>query len=124
MDSKGSIKFTTKNSGAKLTLYVKAKSSGATLKVNNSVKFSNIGTSVQTMTITLGNAGTYTIKRGTGESYIFYVIVEDGTTSSQSTTQATTKAPSTTQATTKAPSTTQGTTSSSSQGGDIYVSPS
>jgi len=85
LDSKGSIKFTTKTDGAKLTIYVKGKSSGSTVLVNGSKKFSNIGTSVEAKVITLGNAGTYTLTKGTNETYIFYVIVEEngGSSSSQ-----------------------------------------
>ncbi|HBZ53101.1 MAG TPA: hypothetical protein DEO82_04950 [Eubacterium sp.] len=126
MDSKGSIKFTTKSNGAKLTVYVSGKKSGSALKVNGSEKLTGIGTSVATKTMTLGNAGTYEITKGTNETYIFYVIVEEGASSSSSTT--TTKA-SSTATTTKSSSTTTKSSSATTQSsqtassGDIYVSP-
>ena len=89
-DSKGSLKFKTSSDKAKLTLYVKAKADGAYLTLNSN-KVSGITTSVQAITIDLAKAGDYSLVKGSGECYLFYAIVEEGS-STAATTKATTKA--------------------------------
>ena len=69
IDSKGSITFTLSQS-TKVTVYAKGKSSGTKILVGSTTQ--SLTTDVKAYTYTLAK-GTYTIKRSSGESYIFAV---------------------------------------------------
>ncbi len=69
IDSKGSIKFTL-TSSTKVTVYASGKSNGTKIKVGSNT--ATLTTDVKAYTYTL-SAGTYTISRVSGESYIFAV---------------------------------------------------
>ena len=69
IDSKGSIKFTL-TSSTKVTVYACGKSNGTKIKVGSNTE--TLTTDVKAYTYTL-SAGTYTISRSSGESYIFAV---------------------------------------------------
>ena len=69
IDSKGSITFTLSQS-TKVTVYAKGKSSGTKIVVGSTTQ--SLTTDVKAYTYTLAK-GTYTIKRSSGESYIFAV---------------------------------------------------
>ncbi|MFV0469511.1 MAG: T9SS type A sorting domain-containing protein [Dysgonomonas sp.] len=77
MDSKGSIAFTTTSNGATLIVGANSKSAGGTLKLNGVESITNLGTTFSETTLTLGAAGTYTIAKGTNESYVYYVVVKE-----------------------------------------------
>jgi pectate lyase len=83
MDSKGSVAFTTTTNGAILIVGVNSKSTGGSLKLNNTEAITNIGTTLTEATIELEQAGSYTITKGTNENYIYYVVLREncGTTS-------------------------------------------
>ena len=72
IDSKGSITFTL-NSSKKVTVYAKGKSSGTKILVGSNT--ATLTTSVTAYSYNLSK-GTYTIKRSSGESYIFVVVIE------------------------------------------------
>lgn len=93
LDSKGSLTFTTSTVNAKLTLVTKAKIDNAEIYVNGSQNSGLTGLSMNgnTRTITLTSPGTYTISKGVGETYIYYVKVEETGASGQ---PAVTQAPS------------------------------
>ncbi len=69
VDSKGSITFTL-NQSTKITVYAKGKSNGTKIVVGSTTQ--SLTTDVKAYTYTLAK-GTYTIKRSSGESYIFAV---------------------------------------------------
>ena len=69
IDSKGSITFTLSQS-TKVTIYAKGKSNGTKITVGSNT--ATLTTSTTAYTYTLAK-GTYTIKRSSGESYIFAV---------------------------------------------------
>jgi len=71
LDSKGSIKFTLTQS-TKVTVYASGKSNGTVIKVGSTNQ--TLTTNVTAYTYTL-SAGTYTISRSSGESYIFAVVL-------------------------------------------------
>lgn len=71
LDSKGSIKFTLTQS-TKVTVYARGKSNGTVIKVGSNNQ--TLTTTVTAYTYTL-SAGTYTISRSSGESYIFAVVL-------------------------------------------------
>jgi pectate lyase len=103
LDSKGSIAFKTTTDNATLSILVSAKKSDSSVKVNDDVLFSNIGTSVEYRTVELGKAGTYVIKQKKNENYIYMVVVtEKGQASTESSTKATEATTKATEATTKA----------------------
>ena len=103
LDSKGSIAFKTTTDNATLSILVSAKKSDSSVKVNDDVLFSNIGTSVEYRTVELGKAGTYVIKQKKNENYIYMVVVtEKGQASTESSTKATEAATKATEAATKA----------------------
>ncbi|MDO5294937.1 MAG: hypothetical protein Q4F05_19555, partial [bacterium] len=80
VESSTSLSFTTSNDQATLLILSKSKATGGKLKVNGTVcdDFTNLGTTAAVYTTTLGDAGTYTITKGTNENYIYYVAVYDG----------------------------------------------
>ncbi len=103
LDSKGSIAFKTTTDNATLSILVSAKKSDSSVKVNDDVLFSNIGTSVEYRTVELGKAGTYVIKQKKNENYIYMVVVtEKGQATTESSTKATEATTKTTEAATKA----------------------
>ena len=103
LDSKGSIAFKTTTDNATLSILVSAKKSDSSVKVNDDVLFSNIGTSVEYRTVELGKAGTYVIKQKKNENYIYMVVVtEKGQASTESSTKSTEAATKATEAATKA----------------------
>ena len=69
MDSKGSIKFTL-TSSTKVTVYAVGKSNGTKISVGSNTATLTTTTTAYTYTL---SAGTYTISRVSGESYIFAV---------------------------------------------------
>jgi pectate lyase len=77
MDSKGSIRFTTITDEAVLMVGVVSKSSGGSLKVNDTEAITAIGTTFVEKFFTLGNTGEYTITKGTNENYVYYVVVKE-----------------------------------------------
>ena len=108
LDSKGSIAFKTTTDNATLSILVSAKKSDSSVKVNDDVLFSNIGTSVEYRTVELGKAGTYVIKQNKNENYIYMVVVtEKGQASTESSTKATEATTKETEATTKNEETTK-----------------
>jgi pectate lyase len=77
MDSKGSVAFTTTTNNAVLLVGVNSKSAGGALKLNGTERITNIGTTLTEATIELGEAGSYTIEKGTNENYIYYVVLTE-----------------------------------------------
>ena len=71
VDSKASIKFTLTQS-TKITIYASGKSDGTKITIGSTTQ--SLTTAVKAYTFTL-NAGTYEIKRSSGESYIFAIQV-------------------------------------------------
>lgn len=77
MDSSGSITFTTTTDNAVLTIGVNANKASSALKVGTTtISDINTGT-LQQKQITLGAAGSYTIKKGANECYVYYVVVNE-----------------------------------------------
>ncbi|MCQ2464516.1 MAG: dockerin type I domain-containing protein [Oscillospiraceae bacterium] len=81
MDSQGSLSFTT-SGPATVTIVAKSKADGGILKVNGENAVSGITMNGGVYTYKAPAAGTYTITKGTNESYIYYIVV-DGAASSQ-----------------------------------------
>ena len=71
IDSKASIKFTL-NAKTKVTVYASGKSNGTKISIGSITQ--SLTTTVTAYTFNLSK-GTYTIKRSSGESYIFAVQV-------------------------------------------------
>lgn len=76
IDSTGSISFTT-SVPAKVTMVIKGKADGGELLLNGSKinELSSISTVGKTVTFDLSTAGKYTINKGSGENYIYYIAV-------------------------------------------------
>ena len=85
MDSKGVISFTTATDGATMTIGVIGNNSKSSLKLMyggaNTNKLGVGGTTFSTQTITLGDAGAYEILKGDNESWVYYVVVTEKSTS-------------------------------------------
>ncbi len=87
LDSKGSLSFTT-GGPATVKLVTKAKIDNAAIYLNGAASDDLSGLSINgnTRTFTLPSAGTYTLTKGVGETYIYYIEVTS-TSNGQSVTQ-------------------------------------
>lgn len=82
LDTKGSLTFRT-DSAATVKVVTKAKIDDASILLNGESvgDLSGLSVSGNTRTFTVPSAGTYTLSKGTGETYIYYIEVTGGASS-------------------------------------------